>query len=571
MATLTTIEAMLEQGDPASALEAVCELWRDTRDTRLAILAEKLAERCAKLAKPLPAKPVAKHHELWLAQAPKATAAELAVLLPSLASHKAPMALERIEKLAGQRPNPLVALALTKLVLAPPFQSTGGKLFWKRLFATLPDHADPRTVELLEPCAGTFAERLGAATIGEVFESGVAAALPALKKELASLHRPLGGEDLTALARLEAASAAPASASKTDATGEDLLAQVLAHPEDDGPRQVLADRLQEKGDPRGELIALQFKRRAGGLEAKEEAREKALLNKHLGAWLGPLANVVLKKSVRFERGFLASCEYFAKKKVDADGALGVPLWATVEYLEGAVPAEVLTGSPMRALRRLDASPEKLQSSKSDAVVRLSTVAALARHEPFTHLEAIACWTGSDDAAAAQAVLAASEAPGLPALRELALHGYTRDSRWLWGSPLAKRLTRVTLPPLDYGGSWQPYSRKDDHDWGPTALAELLADLEAASCRIPEIRLRLVGTLVTFTFPKNGKPTAVLTLEKSRPPPYFGFTPHDGVAQSFAGIPAGRLARLEICPGKGFDHGPLAKAAAMLTEVVVRDR
>jgi uncharacterized protein (TIGR02996 family) len=37
-----------------------------------------------------------------------------------------------------------------------------------------------------------------------------------------------------------------------------LLADVLARPQDDGPRLVLADWLAEQGDPRGELISLQI-------------------------------------------------------------------------------------------------------------------------------------------------------------------------------------------------------------------------------------------------------------------------------------------------------------------------
>jgi uncharacterized protein (TIGR02996 family) len=36
-----------------------------------------------------------------------------------------------------------------------------------------------------------------------------------------------------------------------------FLRQILAHPEDDGPRLVWADRLDERGDPRGEFIRVQ--------------------------------------------------------------------------------------------------------------------------------------------------------------------------------------------------------------------------------------------------------------------------------------------------------------------------
>jgi uncharacterized protein (TIGR02996 family) len=36
-----------------------------------------------------------------------------------------------------------------------------------------------------------------------------------------------------------------------------FLRQILAHPFDDGPRLVYADRLDERGDPRGEFIRVQ--------------------------------------------------------------------------------------------------------------------------------------------------------------------------------------------------------------------------------------------------------------------------------------------------------------------------
>src|SRR5206468_162610 len=48
------------------------------------------------------------------------------------------------------------------------------------------------------------------------------------------------------------------SIAETAAPAERLFAAVAAAPDDDEPRHVLADHLQELGDPRGELIALQL-------------------------------------------------------------------------------------------------------------------------------------------------------------------------------------------------------------------------------------------------------------------------------------------------------------------------
>ncbi len=105
-----------------------------------------------------------------------------------------------------------------------------------------------------------------------------------------------------------------------------LFAAVYANPDDDGPRSVLADLLQEEGDPRGELIALQLARGRGG---KKTRRESQLLKGNARKWLGPLAGAVSNRGMVFERGFLAKCE-LDDRVVEM---LDHPEWATVEEVE----------------------------------------------------------------------------------------------------------------------------------------------------------------------------------------------------------------------------------------------
>lgn len=75
-----------------------------------------------------------------------------------------------------------------------------------------------------------------------------------------------------------------------DATREGLLAEVIASPDDDGPRWVASDWFQQQGDPRGEYIAIQLT--LAGLPAEHpdraalEAREAELLAGHKPAWVG---------------------------------------------------------------------------------------------------------------------------------------------------------------------------------------------------------------------------------------------------------------------------------------------
>src|SRR5262249_13517425 len=88
---------------------------------------------------------------------------------------------------------------------------------------------------------------------------------------------------------------------------EAFLRDIQEHPDEDAPRLIFADWLEDQGDPRGEFIRVQC-----ALAALEEGnprrasylrREKALLRQHRKAWLEPLRGLV-KWPVVFRRGFI---------------------------------------------------------------------------------------------------------------------------------------------------------------------------------------------------------------------------------------------------------------------------
>ena len=79
----------------------------------------------------------------------------------------------------------------------------------------------------------------------------------------------------------------------------DLYAAVYANPEDDGLRQVLADALISRGDPRGEFIQLQYDDR------RDQSGARRLMQLHGMTWLGSLRGKVVP--LAYERGFLAGC------------------------------------------------------------------------------------------------------------------------------------------------------------------------------------------------------------------------------------------------------------------------
>jgi uncharacterized protein (TIGR02996 family) len=100
-----------------------------------------------------------------------------------------------------------------------------------------------------------------------------------------------------------------------------LLAAIYASPDDDGPRLVFADWLQEREDPRGVFIAKQL----------ADGRAKTAPPKIRNALLGPLAKIAGADS-QFRRGFLfkASAKFRNQKDVEQYGQLEA--WATVEEL-----------------------------------------------------------------------------------------------------------------------------------------------------------------------------------------------------------------------------------------------
>ena len=110
----------------------------------------------------------------------------------------------------------------------------------------------------------------------------------------------------------------------TASTDAALLAAIYAAPADDGPRLVYADALMERGDPRGEVIALQCGNR-------DHARADKLLARHRAKWLGPLAPAIdATRALAFERGFpaLATVADTAPPALDQH-----PAWATLRRVE----------------------------------------------------------------------------------------------------------------------------------------------------------------------------------------------------------------------------------------------
>jgi uncharacterized protein (TIGR02996 family) len=146
-----------------------------------------------------------------------------------------------------------------------------------------------------------------------------------------------------------------------------LLADVKDQPDDDTPRLILADWLQDQGDPRGELIHLQVVRAGLTLDDPRHdellRRERQILRRHALDWLGPLAD--LAAGWEFSRGFIrlrARCRNFLVPAVFDLATDDRFLWVEGLALTNLLPEHVgwLADSPLLArLVHLDLSDNNL--------------------------------------------------------------------------------------------------------------------------------------------------------------------------------------------------------------------
>jgi uncharacterized protein (TIGR02996 family) len=132
--------------------------------------------------------------------------------------------------------------------------------------------------------------------------------------------------------------------------------QLAEHPEDRGLRLVFSDWLQERGDPRGEVIALCAR---GDLSLTEQRRVARLTVQHAAAWLGPLVGVADLARSRFVDGFLSELVCVTRPSATFAALAGDPRLSTVRALgvaPGQTPTELkpfLSHPMLRGVQRLE--------------------------------------------------------------------------------------------------------------------------------------------------------------------------------------------------------------------------
>jgi uncharacterized protein (TIGR02996 family) len=104
----------------------------------------------------------------------------------------------------------------------------------------------------------------------------------------------------------------------SDDRAQGFLEDIIAHPDDDAPRLIFADWMEERGDPRGAFIRMQVELARAPLDDPRrpewEFRVHDLLEDHEEEWLGPVAAWV--KGWQFHRGFVEAVEMEAAPFLD---------------------------------------------------------------------------------------------------------------------------------------------------------------------------------------------------------------------------------------------------------------
>jgi uncharacterized protein (TIGR02996 family) len=185
-----------------------------------------------------------------------------------------------------------------------------------------------------------------------------------------------------------------AASEPRDFRAHPLFAEVLARPDDVAPRLVLADRLIELGDPRGEFIQLQCAAEESAERATLDDRAKKLLKKHQPAWLKPF-----KQHVRytiFRRGFVD--HYLAEPPLVLAGLATVVAHEPVRSLKiqsmkrGDAP-EIGKLPALARLARLDVESNRMTTDEGVALFSSPHLASLrelnASRNPFGDLGVVA--------------------------------------------------------------------------------------------------------------------------------------------------------------------------------------
>ncbi len=375
------------RSDLPAALALLLDAWHLAPAAEVATAIERVGARAQTRLAPPGGKTAKLRDDAWNAAALAGDPVMRGVLVDTVSETKgSAYTLERIELLVKHH-DPRVSTCVVRLIETPIYNASVSRTtaFWKRMFQLLSELGDPRIVAQQRGFAVAWdANRELNEPERPVLKRRLQNALPDIEAAYSAGPSRLAAADV---ARCAAIIAALDSAIMPDSEQNEqrLLAEIYAAPDDDHVRMVYADWLQERAEPRGELIMLQLARARGEEPTADQARREAeLLEEHGKRWLGPLVKAVNKQGMEYERGFLTKCAVNKQlEPVQAGGGFAYgavmdssPGWATVREVTGAVPASDDCKVPsLRALLELESPHIAILASLTRplAVERLSWI------------------------------------------------------------------------------------------------------------------------------------------------------------------------------------------------------
>ncbi|HET9988310.1 MAG TPA: TIGR02996 domain-containing protein, partial [Kofleriaceae bacterium] len=441
----------LAAGEPVRALPLLLAAWRAHRSDRLAALVERVSDLAEAAQPKVPGATTKARLAAGLALLKAGDPVDVPRVFRLLADVKIAEAAALVPALAKLAPDPRFLRQLVALLVAPPWGSSTGRKLWRALFDALVAQGDPRSTAQLT--AIDFRPIIGN-------DWGTVEMTKLVKRTVARITATPAVDDAATAA---ACAAIEQALAHDTGDGDALLARIYAAPNDLGPRTIYADWLQERGDPRGELIALQLAHAGTAPSDAQRRREAQLLENHGAEWLGALAPACVGEP-RFAGGFAVELRVDVGRAL---GTIGAPAWSTVTGLwlgpHDAWPRALVRHPVMRELRFVDN-------------VTLADVRAIvADREPW----AIA-GLGIDlhDGVDKRDLAALATLAKLPALRELGLdlpwNAKPAVFRALWSTPLGKRLVRLRVcAPLATIPAW--LAEQPQLPPGLTALEVVSAD------------------------------------------------------------------------------------------------
>lgn len=346
---LDPVVRLLEERRLPAALETMLELWREHRSVALADCIDLLGDALTRVLPPIAGSTRKQFQSAWLDVANQKRSLDVGRLVASFRTPPWTLVGDRIERLS-LLDDPRVAITFARFAADLPTVGSILASRWTLLFKTIERIADRRVQPALEAFLARADQRTHVVEHLKPQAHGVleriAEAQPVAELALLDLHARI----LEATQHLPTAGAllAEAPRPRVRASEAELLDVIYERPEDDAPRLVYSDWLQEQGDSRAALLSLQMKAVQTG---KDQQRARQLIRTHGREWLGVLEPAIHLRGLHFTRGFASKATTTFVSQGLRSQLFGHPAWNTFTELTADVP-ELLEQTELRGLERL---------------------------------------------------------------------------------------------------------------------------------------------------------------------------------------------------------------------------